>query len=722
MKIHNYITTKLAALVISLAAPVACFAASNIYFGPTGAESGLSNPDGSWFTAYTGPGPAATLSYDTTTIDSLATANDANGDSTGSMFYQVNWTGNTSSAGWYFDLGWIDDANGYFTSGQSGFDGTQYASIELDFKFDLATFTLSPTSAASLAFGIDEAYAHDDQETFSYSPGGIWDGNWHHLSIPVNDLDGTLTGADGLDVFMYSTTATGEMDFWLANVWLKANVVAPPPPTLTTVTPAIPGLNIFNATYGLPSGAYNNRNEAVSTTTSGLSWVGASGNVTYSFYLAGFPQNAVTTPTVGGAEAYMFLVPNSAAEDNAPDWNEPTCMILSVQSTGSGNGQATLSYKVNSPNIEPSGNIVRVQSSQLLGEYKLVFTGNDAGFVQTPDGTIGSFALNGTDGETYFAETGSESYDFLIYLGSQGNIAAAADQAVVYGSFNVTGVDGGTSASTTFNNIAVPSDALPANWITSGSGPITSENAAVVIVPTTARYWVTWTSPASGFVLQDTPSLSGPNFQEVLTYTKIPLSGLGSPAFFTQLVDAGDLQSPTSAQYFNLAQHSYGGASCSGSLLVAVPGQTVSINHGVYSVSGTPTPLSNGGGNGFWQIDLGNSAAVTNVIDGGTPTALVAGSIYVYALDSAGYLAASVSDGIAVYCNSDTFTGDFIGAGATMSGGIAQFPDTDGISWGNAEPGTLTPPVQETIGVVDYSLQPACQITANMVGSFTLES
>ena len=584
----------------------------------------------------------------------------------------------------------------------------------MDFKFDLATFTLSPTSAASLAFGIDEAYAHDDQEAFSYSPGGIWDGNWHHLSIPINDSDGTLSSADGLDVFMYSTTATGEMDFWLANVWLKSSAPQPPP-SLTTITPAIPGLNIFNATYGLPSGTYLNRNEAVSTTTSGLSWVGASGNVTYSFNLVGFPNNAVSTPTVGGAEAYMYLIPNSAAEDNAPDWNEPTCMILSVQSTGTSTGQATLSYKVNSPNIEPSGNIVQVQSSQLLGEYQLVFTGNDAGYVQTPDGTMGSFTLNGTDGETYFTETGSEPYDFLIYLGSQGNIAAAADQAVVYGSVNVTGVSGGASVSTTFNNIAVPSDALPANWITSGTGPITSENAAVVIVPTTARYWVTWTSPASGFVLQDTSSLSSPNWQAVLTYTKIPLSGLGTPAFFTQLVDAGDLQSPTSSQYFNLVQRTYGGASCAGSLLVAVPGQTVTISGGVYSVAGTPSTISGGAP---WEV--GVLTTHVTVVNGVVSTPQALGTIYVYALDATGHLVTSVSDGISLYtggADPDPDAGDFTGAAHTMVNGIATFPPSDGIGWGNAG---LTGPVLQTIQVIDYTLQPACQIEGDMVGAFDL--
>jgi hypothetical protein len=275
-----------------------------------------------------------------------------------------------------------------------------------------------------------------------------------------------------------------------------------------TVLPRVPGLNILNATEG---NSFYDRNEVLATTTSGLSWVEHSG-ASYSFGLAGFPTNAPYGP-----EAYMFLVPNAAAEDNAPDWNEAACMILEIQSTTNGGGQAILLYKIDQPNAEPTNSVsftsytggpnppttagTNVPTSQLLGTYALTFTGNDAGTVTTPDGTAGSFTLPGGTGATYFKEgpIGSavepvpsgdppqtNNFPFLIYLGGEANDAAGMYQAVVYTNVIVTGVPNG---STVFDYFLADANAAPPalqHWAVTWTGGSTADPAAIALIPAAA--------------------------------------------------------------------------------------------------------------------------------------------------------------------------------------------------------------------------------------------
>ena len=309
---------------------------------------------------------------------------------------------------------------------------------------------------------------------------------------------------------------------------------------MSPVMKAIPGLNIFNASAGL-----YDRHEVIATATSGLTWVGNT-PTTYAFDMTGFPANSIYS-----TEAYMFLVPNAGYEDNAADWNEPNVMILELQATPNGGGQALLSYKTNSPSTgNPPYDMAvtfngttntSVQSTLLLGNYSITFTGNDAGYVQVPDGTQGSFTLGGTDGEKWFTETGLSNYNFLIYLGGQMNSTTAANQPVVYSSFTLT--QNGNVNAISENFVADATNATPAlvNWST---GP-SSSPAGDVLVPSSALYWVDRSLPAPGYSLLDSPSLTPPNWAPVSTYTPISMDG-----DVLQLIAPSDLQGPTDDQFF----------------------------------------------------------------------------------------------------------------------------------------------------------------------------
>ena len=298
---------------------------------------------------------------------------------------------------------------------------------------------------------------------------------WQTVTVPLPPpLVENLTDGNGIIFGKWigpgfsSCSTSCSWAFWLDNIVLLKDCCSTPPPTLSPPIAAIPGLNIFNLTE---HNAFYDRNEVSATTTSGLTWVGHPG-ASYSMNLTGFPKNAANGP-----QAYMFLVPNSAAQDNAPDWYQPSCMTLEVESTPAG-AQASLLYKVNSP-FAPITNFVNmatggaispaVQSSQLLGNYSITFTGNDAGYVTVPDGTTGAFTLNGADGETYFSESGAAPFPFLIYIGGMAIDAAGMDQPVVYGSFAATGVPSG------FSETFTGETALSANWINAVTSDTSSD-------------------------------------------------------------------------------------------------------------------------------------------------------------------------------------------------------------------------------------------------------
>jgi hypothetical protein len=482
---------------------------------------------------------------------------------------------------------------------------------------------------------------------------------WQTMSYPIPLADsGGITASEGVvfkkwaspNATNIASTATGA--YWIDNLVLIGNTNPIPNPTLAAPVKPIPGLNIFNATEG---NSFYDRNEVVADTTSGLSWIGNPG-ATYSFNMTGFPTAG--TNDLYGSEAYMFLVPNAAAEDNAPDYNEPACMVLEVQSTPTG-AQTYLSYKVNSPNGEPATPVITNQSTKLFGTYSLTFTGDETGYLTGPDGGTTNFTLNGSDG-TNFAETGSAAYNFLFYIGGQANNSYGMSQAVVYNSASITGVSSPVSETFAGETALVNFTNAP-----------THDLSSVVLVPNNAAYWIDWSLPASGFALENTASLTSPHWNSTFANGLVGLYGTNA-----QLVLTSDLQTPSTDNYFQLIKRTYS------SLLVALPGQTFTSGVGV---TGTPSDLPLGGGNGPLWLD----------------TAVA------YAVDSGNNLVNTVTaHQILLDCTTDSAASDDFEAGTaennyetvTMTSGVASFTGSDGFGWGYDG---LTAPATETVTVED---------------------
>ena len=361
---------------------------------------------------------------------------------------------------------------------------------------------------------------------------------WATVTIPINTALSGLNPASGIMLKKWINQVWGfnpgvAAYFWIDNIWFEGSPTPPPKPKVTSLTTPTPGLNlVFNTT-----GLYD-RHEVALVSSNGLSWVGqtGSGSVTYSFTVSGFPNNPATPWSTA---AYVMMSPNPAYLDNALDWNETNCIQLWLQQ-GPTTASMSCSYKTNSPGAGIGTQIGSVSyTGTALGTWKLTFTSDTHGILTTPDNiTTSSFDLP-PDVAAMFAENpGVGRPGMYLYLGAQPNTSAALNQAVCYSQFSVSGVASAQSDTFTADQV------LNTNvWL---NGPGSGSPAANFVNPTNAAYWLTWTTPASGYSLQSATALTGP--WTTLTDTT-PFAGAGAQI---QMVTTNDVPVGTSASFFRL--------------------------------------------------------------------------------------------------------------------------------------------------------------------------
>jgi hypothetical protein len=457
---------------------------------------------------------------------------------------------------------------------------------------------------------------------------------WQHFSFPIGFMfsfnDSTAPPPNGTAWGFYNWYQTNPPaceDFWIDNVQLVGEP-AFPPPTLTPPVKTIPGLSAFASTE---ENSIWDEQMVMLVASNGLSWVGrasAAKPVSYSFGINGFPTNSPPWT----AEAFLFLAPNPSAEENSPDWIESNCVTVALYSSDTnGGGAMQFTYKVNependlmywsispytntpgswngvTPNYFESGLLSTLTSAQLFGTWTVRFTSDTNGTLIAPDGTTNSFIFPPYN-VSYFADA---TNTFNVYLGMSANISNAINQAVVFSSFAITNVPSACSddflADTSLNtNI----------WNSSYSaGP-----EGVLIAPSNAPYWVTWTLPARGFSLVDSASLgTGAVWSNVTTYAPIPMYYISK-----QLIATNDLTS-TKAEFFALIKRTYT------QLLVLLPGESNAPNTAT-GKTGTPTPVDLASANGQVTITVLAVDSHWNPVGGITDTIDITSS------DTSGYV------------------------------------------------------------------------------------
>jgi hypothetical protein len=484
---------------------------------------------------------------------------------------------------------------------------------------------------------------------------------WQHISIPIptsfsfNDAKAPPPNGTAWGFYnWYPNNPPACEDFWIDNVQLVGEGTFPPP-TLKPLSKPVRGLNAFASTE---ANSFWDRQGVMLEASNGLSWVGrasAAKPVSYSFAISDFPTNIPAYST----EAYLFLAPNPAAEENAPDWAETNCAIMDVMNSTNGGGQMTFLYKVNEPaanamfwgnspytnapgswnGVMPdyleSGELTNVSSATLLGTWTVTFTSDTNGMLIAPDGTTSSFIF-----PLYNVTKFAESSGFNVYLGMQANTANAINQAVVFSSFAASNVP--SACSDDFLADASLSTNL---WTASYA----IDPLGVLIVPSNAPYWAAWTLPAHGFSLADSASLApGALWYNVSTYPPIPMYANISQ----QLISTNDLTS-TNAEFFALIQRAFT------QLLILLPGETNAPNTAT-GKTGTPTP-----------VDLISGTAGADTFT-------------VLAVDSHFFPVAGINDTISI-TSTDVNGAVLNGANpAALTNGSEQF------DWYFADPGTQT--------------------------------
>lgn len=650
------------ALTLSMAASRVSAASVPLCISPTGSETGLSGS--SWLWQNWWGGAYVNMTWDSATIDPLTS--DPQYDGSGSVYHQATWPGGSAQ----------DDMNVACAGNWWGgliFDATKYSSIELDFKYD-TTSTITPATAPHLIFGFSGSggdYTDDQIYTLNITNGvGMADGNWHHLSIPYSAAtlsSSTYTAIEtsgGVVWYQWNPAGTsGTMNYWLANIYLVPILVAAAPPTVT-ISNVVPGLHFVAGTI---SGQYDRQNiiTARGATSNALYlWTNASAGspVTYSFNISQF-----TAPDLN--YHIYFYDTAGAGGASAPDYNQPDVLIFQVSPASNNTAAvATLLWKTNTPAAGTPGNALQITNNTLTGLWQLQFTSASGGNVIPPGGSPAPFTLD-AGLVANLSATNPITVNFGINPAS--DASSVVGEEVVITQVSITGVDplaaAGPHAGAHTDNFLLDSSLDTNAWTVNAMYP-----GSLWFVAANDVYSVDWTIPDTSFALAVSTSLSS-----LGTGTILGLPDVALPPGERTLIPSSSLPAGPNG-YFYLINRTYT------NLLVALPGQTVTTNGGVVSISGPPTTLHSG---------VSGSPPYGGPWSEPTATA--------YAVDANNILVTTVNSGfISLSCPGDTVASDDFDPpanSAPMVNGVATFTS---FSWGNDG---LTGPVSETVTVNDSS-------------------
>lgn len=392
---------------------------------------------------------------------------------------------------------------GAFAEGAT-LDGTLYTNLVFNIRWDASSPTADDGNHGYLEYGLRNA---DFSQT---ALGGRTilasdAGTWLRIEAPIDPATPKLDTITGVWLKVWSGGGgglTGSAVFWVDNVLLLANTnTAPPPPPSMSIAPATPGLRM--AASG--TGQYQRQNIRTLATDAdgnmnGYSWVGASGPVSYAVTLKDFPDAAHS-----GFQAHLFLAPEAGmpygAGDTSIDWNTPNIVFVQIAGNSDGTASARFMYKTNLPSgnamlwntdeaAGPVGTLAIISDASANGTWTVTFQNDTQVTLTTPSGAVTNVAMPAAAAEL-FADP------MFVYVGVQPNQVANLGQSATLGEVRFTGVP--TPLTETFSG-----DALDATrWA------IVAESASgIVQVPTAARYWLDWEAPATGFVVQSSPSLA----------------------------------------------------------------------------------------------------------------------------------------------------------------------------------------------------------------------
>ncbi len=407
----------------------------------------------------------------------------------------------------YFDVASYGGDNQFALQG--GFvdgvtiDGTLYTNLVCDIRWSADSAKNASGDFGTLEFGLrnsDWTQTALGTRTLTAADGD----QWLHIEAPIDVTTPKLDTITGVWFKIWSGSEgglTGSSVFWLDNVLLLANTnTAPAPAPSMAIKPVLPGLQLS------ASGSDANQRQNIRTqpadadgNPNNYSWVGASGPVTYSLTIKAYPDAAHS-----GFQTHLFLVSEAGmpygAGDSGIDWNAPNVVFLQIANQADGTAAARFMYKTNLPsgnamlwNTDPAagavGTLAILPDASALGTWSLTFHDNTEITLTAPSGASTNIALP-TAAADLFADP------LYAYVGIQGNNAANLGQSVTLGSVKVTGVP------SPLEDTFAGSELDAVKWAV-----VAGDAASVHQLGPTARYWVSWDAPATGYILQSSPTL-----------------------------------------------------------------------------------------------------------------------------------------------------------------------------------------------------------------------
>jgi len=225
------------------------------------------------------------------------------------------------------------------------------------------------------------------------------------------------------------------------------------------------------------------------------SWVGGPYPVSYSFTLLSYPANI--------GQTMIFLVPVNTAGSQGMYNNEyieyqaANALWLDIQPAGGGQVTASVLWKTNLPNANPTNMAVNITNSTAIGTWTLAFTSASGGTVTAPGASPVAFTIADANVATDFANP------LVAYFGLQPNSSTGIGQYEDWASISVSGVAGVNENDDFTTETSINSAVWNINTLT------VALQSCVQLATTNTPLWVNWTLPAVNYGLGTAVSVFG---------------------------------------------------------------------------------------------------------------------------------------------------------------------------------------------------------------------
>ena len=475
----------------------------------------------------------------------------------GSVYCVCDWTGGSTDINFGAVL---PNGNGTWLGNPQiqVIDGTQYAYLLMDVYWTNVTGITSWPTIGLMTPGYGMVNLTNNIAIPS-TPG------WQHYVIAIDPTLPNLSSIAGVMFYRWQNAGSPcHVEFWVDNIQLIARAVAVPPPTFSSLTKPVPGLEFIAA-----SGGQYDRQE-IRTVGSNYAWYAASGPVSYSVNVAKIGENA---PAPTGFTLFMHFVPGIPnPNDGGSDYAEPNVVMWTIANSADGSAWSQLRYKTNAPASnghmwDTGGFPGGVWNPTPAGTWTITFNQNTNIVITAPTGGAVTNILPPEVVDIFK----NYSPNMQINVGGVPGDPSRLGQMAVVTEVKITGTPGEPNVDSNF--LTQPLDTNV--WRIVAASPV-----GVLQVPADAAYWLKWSLPYTGFGLQTKATL-GPS-----AWTDLKISGYDGAGFHNMLLLNSDLPG-SNAGYFRLSKP------VASQLQVLLPGETNAPNT-ITGKIGTPDPQTVG--------------------------------------------------------------------------------------------------------------------------------